>query len=78
MADGIIKDCFEGSQGVMERGETESSGREQCPPVLLPLLYIRFFFPSWEIVIVNKLRDCNSRSKCLESAKLEKRHADEI
>lgn len=44
MADGIFKDSFKGSQGVMERGETESTGRKRCPPVLLPPLYIRFFF----------------------------------
>lgn len=76
MADGIFKDCFEGSQGVMER--LRAVGGNNAP--LCSCLYctLGFFFPSWEIVIVNKLRDCNSRSKCLKSAKLEKRHADEI
>lgn len=76
MADGIFKDCFEGSQGVMERGETERSGGERCPPVLLPLLYIGFF-PLW-VLLVNNLKDCNSMSKCLGSAKLDKGHAVEI
>lgn len=53
------------------REETESRGRNQCPSLLLLLLCISIIIVGSDWGKKNS-KDCYSRSKCLESAKLEK------